>query len=135
MEMVLHLPWPPSVNHYKQVGAIVRTKTGKLYQKRINKTVTVGFYYNAYVEAKKAMPLEWAAVARSEAVMFGVRVCLHPPDNRRRDIDNGLKVILDSLVHAHVIHDDSQITRLLVQKLDIIKPGKVIVTIEPIGEF
>jgi crossover junction endodeoxyribonuclease RusA len=34
---------------------------------------------------------------------------LYPKDRRRRDVDNVLKSLLDSLAHAGTMHDDSQI--------------------------
>lgn len=123
----LDLPWPPSVNHYKTVGAIVRTKNGKTYQKRVNSKETIAYYWEV-----KALVIE---LNQAEAFKFKqhakipVSACLsiHPPDNRRRDLDNLLKVLLDSLVHGGLIHDDSQIHRLFVQKLGIIPEGKVVV--------
>jgi crossover junction endodeoxyribonuclease RusA len=36
----------------------------------------------------------------------------HRPDNRRRDIDNILKPLLDALAHAGIYEDDSQIHHL-----------------------
>ena len=128
-ELELILPWPPSVNHYKKVGRIVKTKTGKLYQQRKNTDETKTFYFLTYQQAKLQMPSEWLKFAISETISFEIDVDLHPPNKRLYDLDNRLKVLLDGLVHAHVIKDDSQITRLLVQKMDIIEHGKVIVRI------
>ena len=36
----------------------------------------------------------------------------HPPDNRRRDLDNLMKLTQDSLQHAGLYEDDSQIKHL-----------------------
>ena len=36
-----------------------------------------------------------------------VEILVQAPDNRRRDLDNLLKVCLDSLVNAGVLQDDS----------------------------
>ncbi len=36
----------------------------------------------------------------------------HPPDNRRRDLDNLMKLLQDSLQHAGLYDDDSQIKHL-----------------------
>ena len=38
-----------------------------------------------------------------------VEIDLYPPDRRRRDIANPLKCLLDSMTHAGVYEDDSQI--------------------------
>lgn len=131
-ELKLTLPWPPSVNNYKHVGALIKTKSGKLYQRRVNTPETTGFYYQCYRLAKKAMTLEWSPYATSKEFTFEVSIALYPPDNRRRDIDNVLKVLLDGLVHAHVMKDDSQIERLIVQKMGCIPLGQVIVDILPL---
>jgi crossover junction endodeoxyribonuclease RusA len=129
MEITLTLPWPPSVNHYKKIGRIVKTKTGKLYQQRVNSNETASFYYQVYMLCKKQIPIGWPKSVDSATISYELRVTLRPPDNKRYDIDNRLKVLLDGLVHAHVIHDDSQITRLYVEKCDIIAQGQTIVTI------
>jgi crossover junction endodeoxyribonuclease RusA len=54
-----------------------------------------------------------------------VSISMFPPDNRRRDVDNILKVTLDALTYAGLIEDDSQIMQLLVRKFDKVKAGKL----------
>lgn len=130
MEMTLTLPWPPSVNHYKRLGRIVKTKGGKLYQQRVNSDETKTFYFQVYMLSKKQMPQEWPKSVDSATISYEIRVSLHPPDEKRRDIDNVLKVLLDSLMHAKVINDDSQITRLYVEKLGTMSYGQTIVTVK-----
>lgn len=131
-EIILELPWPPSVNHYKKIGAIVKTKKGKIYQKRRNTDETKTFYYETYMKVKPIPCQEGAKFRFGEEILLEVRVSLHPPHKRRYDIDNRLKVLLDALVHAKLISDDAQITRLYVEKLDMITQGKAIVTIREI---
>ena len=41
-----------------------------------------------------------------------VTITAYQPDNRRRDLDNLPKAILDALQHAGVYEDDSQIDEL-----------------------
>lgn len=130
MEYELELPWPPSVNHYKKVGRIVKTKTGKLYQQRKNTVHTDKFYFDTYILNKQSMPSEWVKYADSDTISFEVHVSLYPPNTSRYDIDNQLKVLFDGLVRAKVIKDDSQITRLFVQKMENVEHGKVIVKIK-----
>lgn len=55
-----------------------------------------------------------------------------PPDRRARDLDNLPKGILDSLQHARVIDDDSHIDVLTVTRREVIKGGRVIVTVSVI---
>lgn len=65
-------------------------------------------------------------------ISIEVVLCLHPPDKRRRDIDNGIKIILDGLQRGGLIQDDYQISRLYVQRGDIIPHGKVIVRVSEV---
>lgn len=134
MDYELELPWPPSVNHYKKVGRIVKTKSGKLYQQRKNTCETDKFYFDTYILHKNKMLIGWPKFASSETITFEVWVYLYPPNTTRYDIDNRLKVLFDGLVRAKVIKDDSQITRLHVQKMDNIQNGKVVVRISPLED-
>ena len=59
-----------------------------------------------------------------------VDILVFPPDNRRRDLDNVLKAILDSLEDAKVFKDDSLIDDLRVRRMDTFKDGKIEVGIE-----
>jgi len=63
---------------------------------------------------------------RGPLAMF---IKIYPPDKRRRDIDNVLKALLDSLEHAGVYENDSQIFRLQIEKKEPIKGGKCFVKI------
>lgn len=58
-----------------------------------------------------------------------LEIGMFPPDKRRRDIDNILKVVLDSLVHASLIEDDSQIMQLYVEKHPPVKDGRLELTV------
>lgn len=61
-----------------------------------------------------------------------VEVILYPPNNRF-DIDNPIKVLLDSLTRAKIWADDVQIDRLLViKKLATPHDPKVMVTVSQI---
>ena len=53
-----------------------------------------------------------------------------PPDNRRRDIDNVFKALLDAMQHGGAYADDSQIVRLSIDKRMPVEGGKTIVRIE-----
>jgi crossover junction endodeoxyribonuclease RusA len=128
--ITLELPWMPSVNHYKKVGAIITTKTGKLYQKRVNTNETKLYYWQVWSKIMGLNPAERVIFHRSATISLELCVDLHPPDKRRRDIDNGLKVLCDSLVRGGLILDDSQIHRLVVEKKSIIAQGKVVIRIQ-----
>jgi crossover junction endodeoxyribonuclease RusA len=61
-----------------------------------------------------------------------VDVIVHPPDRRRRDVDNCLKSLLDALQHGGAYQDDSQIVRLSIEKRKPIKGGLTIVQIQEV---
>lgn len=125
----LTFPWPPSVNHYKRPSGFLRSKNGGLYQKRVDTNETKVFYWEAYLEIKRLAAAQGAFFDDSADFRLGVCVDLYPPDGRRYDADNRLKVLLDGLVKYKAIHDDSQITRLLVEKRAPFPNGKAVVTI------
>jgi crossover junction endodeoxyribonuclease RusA len=52
-------------------------------------------------------------------------IYVYPPDRRRRDIDNVLKAILDALQRAGVYNDDSQISRLYIERCEPVRGGAV----------
>lgn len=110
--MRVELPWPPSVNHYwRRVGSrTLISKEGRLFRKRV---------------------VAMLSVHRSEPLTgrLHVRVFAHPPDRRRRDLDNITKALLDALERGGVYEDDSQIDRLVVERGEVIKGGKAIVEI------
>jgi crossover junction endodeoxyribonuclease RusA len=54
-----------------------------------------------------------------------------PPDRRRRDLDNLQKALLDAVVAAGVIADDSHIDDLRVTRGPVHPNGKVDVSIRP----
>lgn len=60
-----------------------------------------------------------------------VEIDLYPPDRRRRDIDNPLKCLLDSMTHAGVYEDDSQIKDIELHMCEPMPPeGMVHVTLK-----
>ena len=94
--LAIMLPWPPSVNTYWRMvnGRMIISKDGRDYRKNVADQID-------RQRARKHFdgPLRLTVEA-------------HRPDNRRRDLDNLLKATLDSLAHAGVYEDDSQIKDL-----------------------
>lgn len=117
---VLDLPFPPSMNTYWR-----HPTTGKLAGRHL--ISEKGRVYRADV-------LEVAC--RYRIPMFQGRVSLSidvfPPDRRRRDLDNMLKALLDGLVHARILEDDSLIDKLLIERCAVVPKGLVRVFIRPI---
>jgi len=123
----LELPWPPSVNNYKQIGRMITTANGKLLQTRKNSPETNRYYYEAWVKIRALRGQDGLKLPLS--AMISIEVDAYPPDNKKRDLDNILKVLLDSLVRGGLIVDDSQVARLLVERKAIIPQGKVIIRV------
>lgn len=120
--MTLDLPWPPSVNVYwrHNRGRAHISHDGIEHRRRVG----LAFFASSF---------RWQPFNASERLE--VRLVVHPPDNRRRDLDNLPKAILDGLQHAGVYADDSQIDSLWVLRgsVDPDKQGRVHATIEAIS--
>ena len=63
-----------------------------------------------------------------------MQVCveLFAPDRRKRDIDNHVKSLLDSLCQAGAFDDDSQIDHLTIIRKQVWKGGLCLVRIAPL---
>jgi crossover junction endodeoxyribonuclease RusA len=110
------LPYPPSVNHYwRHVGwRTLISREGRRYRKEVV----------ALLAAQRARPLSGR---------LRVRVTIHPPDGKRRDLDNVQKAMLDALEQGGAFHDDAQIDELVIHRGIIIPGGKTIVEIAEIN--
>lgn len=61
---------------------------------------------------------------------WSLHIAFHPPDLRRRDIDNllaSLKSAIDGICDAWQI-DDSRFRRIALEMMDKVKGGKVVIT-------
>lgn len=114
--LTLELPYPPSVNHYwRRVGMrTLISREGRRFRARV------------------AAHLSMRRVPRIDGALE-VHVTVHPPDRRRRDLDNAMKALLDALAHGGVYEDDGQIDRLEIVRADVVPDGKVVVRIAPLG--
>jgi crossover junction endodeoxyribonuclease RusA len=106
------LPYPPSINHYfRRVGPrTLISREGRRFRESV---VTI-------LAAGRRPPLSGR---------LGVEVLAYPPDNRRRDVDNIQKALLDALQHGGAYDDDSQIVKLSVEKCDATPGGRTVVKI------
>jgi len=116
----LYLPWPPTINNYYSHTSrgVYISKKGRLYSKLVEEAVreqTSGF----------TMLLE----------PLQMELVLYPPDRRKRDLDNHLKALQDSLTRSAFYEDDSLIDQLVVYRGEIVKKGLALVrfsTAEPL---
>ena len=76
----------------------------------------------AIIEQLKAVPKPSASPAE-------VVIVLHPPDYRRRDLDNYNKALFDVLTYAGIWEDDSQVKRMTIEWGENAKGGRVDITI------
>ena len=114
----VELPYPPSVNHYWE--AMVFRKNGRTIRGRRRSKRALDFVAATLALLGRRKPFLGAVAVEIEAFM---------PDNRTRDCDNLLKGILDSIAHAGVIADDSQIIDLRIRNMrQVVKGGKIVVT-------
>lgn len=93
---MITLPWPPSVNQMWRMfrNRLIISKVGREYRKAVAEQIQI---QDAAKELKGALR---------------VSIVAYRPDNRKRDLDNLYKGVLDSLTHAKVWEDDSQIVDL-----------------------
>ncbi|MBQ0032988.1 MAG: RusA family crossover junction endodeoxyribonuclease [bacterium] len=114
MEAVgVELPWPPSLNRYYRVfrNRILISRDGRKYRMMVVSRM--------------------GGLNRKLTGDVSVEIDLYPPDRRRRDIDNPLKCLLDSMTHAGVYEDDSQIKDIELHMREPMPPeGLVHVTLK-----
>lgn len=112
----LELPFPPSINHYwRRVGTrTLISRGGRAFRQSVC----------SILAAQRLRPMEGK---------LAVSVIVHPPDRRRRDIDNLQKALLDALEHGGAYLDDYQIVKLSIERGDPVSGGKTLVTIEEAG--
>ncbi|MEQ8789501.1 MAG: RusA family crossover junction endodeoxyribonuclease [Pirellulaceae bacterium] len=108
----LELPYPPSINHYwRRVGSrTLISREGRRFRQNVM----------AILAAMSVEPMSGP---------LEVDVQVFPPDNRRRDVDNVQKALLDALEHGGAYGDDSQIVRLTIEKGEPVDGGKTLVKI------
>ncbi len=113
-DIVLYLPWPPTVNAYYK-----NSRSGHRY---LDKSV------RAFRELVQKAIHEQCPGLHLDEKLF-VDVFLFPPDRRKRDLDNYMKGLLDALTEAELWDDDSQIDQLHIYRGELVKNGSVCIEI------
>ena len=109
----LHLPWPPSINHYYG-----RARNGRVFIK------AEGVRFRECVQDIVA-----SAGIQSQTGNLAMFIFVSPPDKRKRDLDNLVKATQDALQEAGCYENDCQIAGLHVERGEIVKGGKLFVQI------
>ena len=101
------LPWPPSVNnYYRHVGPrVLISRAGRRY---------------------RSMVVSRLGGLNKLSGRLSLYAELYPPDLRRRDLDNVLKCLQDSIVAAGIMNDDFQIKELHLVMLDPMPPDGMV---------
>lgn len=116
--ITVKLPWPPSTNNLylttwrKGIAVRVPGKRATAYAKAVGDQVLV--------QQVPRFQLTGSLV---------VWLYCRPPDNRSRDLDNLPKAVLDSLVKAGVLPDDSFIDELHIIREQNMPDGEIEVNI------
>lgn len=108
----LTLPWPPTVNtYYRNVkGRTIISAKGRDYR-----TDTI------------AACLEQSINSHITG-RISLKMTCCPPDKRTRDLDNLTKALIDSLQHAGLFEDDSQIDHIEISR--VVKPEYLLGTVD-----
>jgi len=115
----LTLPVPPTVNHY-----YIRTPRGMVLGKK-------GKQFREDTEAFLRVVYPKHITYTGHIKVF---ISFYPPDRRRRDVDNILKCLCDSLEKSGVYKNDSQIVDLQIIKKQPEKPGFIRVEVSEIPD-
>ena len=109
--IMYQLPWPPSLNRYYRTfkGRVLISKIGRDYRKSVITSV-----------GSSGMNLDGRLL---------VKICAYMPDNRRRDLDNLTKCLLDSMTYAKIWLDDSQIDNLQIIRKPVERGGRIVVSV------
>ena len=127
-EIILELPYPPSVNHYYRY---VRSKFGV--------TCFIDARGQSYRDQVAWIVIEHKR-ARNKSIdefyflseRLSVEMYVYPPDHRVRDLDNIFKGFFDSLQCGVVFKNDNQIDKIYAERKEVVKNGKILVHIKQI---
>lgn len=120
------LPYPPSVNHaYRRTsqGGVPRTylsKDGKDFKTDVARAVMIA-------RSNGDLPRD-AIAGRCRYTLT-----LFPPNRRRRDISNAVKICEDAITTAGVWVDDEQVDELTIKRGPVHPGGCAVIEIEEIG--
>lgn len=108
------MPWPPSLNVWKSPfrNRMILTAKGRTYRV-------------AAIDKLKELGLSGELIDCD----VSVSLVLNPPTLRRYDIDNFCKSLFDAMSKAEFWIDDSQITKLIIEKGVKTQGGNIMVKV------
>ena len=124
------LPIPPSANAYWRQRVIKLKNPSRkqlLYTGGYSAIGYIAPEAQAYRDQVKEMITQLGFRMSSSALRVEIVVCFS--DNRRQDIDNRVKPLIDALKEAGVMEDDTQVVELSVKRGPVIKEGRIVVRV------
>lgn len=109
------VPWPPTANRY---------------WRNVNGKTLTSYEARSYKKVIQAFAFSWKRPCLTGRLF--IRIWAHPPDRRRRDLDNLIKVTVDSLQSAGLFADDFQIDRIMIERCEIVEGGKLVISLTEI---
>ena len=116
------LPWPPSSNRLWRSpnkgplrGRHLLSRTARAYKTQAGMIIA-------------AQPEEFPVPIPGRVA---VRLRVYPPDRRKRDLDNVIKIVLDSC-KGQCFDDDANIDHLEVLRAEVVPPGYIEISIWPL---
>lgn len=97
----LIIPWPPTINTYwRRNGArYFISQKGISFRRHV---ISACSQHENYFDKEERLKIVIKA---------------YPPDRRKRDLDNIFKSLLDSLQHAKIFQEDSQIDEIYIKRM------------------
>jgi|SRR5210317_268056 len=117
-DVIIYLPWPPSVNNYY--------KTGRHGQRYLHHSVR-----DFRAAVAECLSEQCPGLTLDDRLF--VEVYLHPPTRRACDIDNYMKGLLDALTEGGLWEDDKLIDQLHIYRGEIVKGGSVKIEVSEAG--
>lgn len=113
-QITIEIPFPPSVNSLYRTfrNRVILSKSGREWYK-VNLPLIVK-----------------QRVGKVFSTRLSITMSVYPPDKRRRDLDNLLKVAQDCLTKAEVWVDDSLIDELYIKRFPVDYRPRIDVTIK-----
>lgn len=118
MKIELFLPFPPSINQY-----YVKTRNG-LFISNKGRAFRAGVLKDVKIQCGSMSPI--STYVHTSVVLF-------MPDKRKRDLDNYIKPLLDSLTQCGFWIDDSLVQQFFVYRGEQQPSGSVFMRISPAG--